>query len=508
MFLNSNSLPEKLHSKYCIIGSGVGGSSVIEALLKNGKNNFILIEAGGKDGNSDLVQSINLGRSFNMPLTRSIQLGGTTNIWGGGFSPLDDIDFEAKDENGVFRWPFTKDELLLSYAKAASLFGIPNLDLFNRSSLPKSRRKQIDHLKSNKNVMQEKIFQIPLPLYRFKERLEEIFKNSNTRHCVLNSPALELLYSNGTVTAVKVGTKNAIKIIEADNFIICAGALETPRLLLNSNIDNPNIGRFLMDHPKGYVAELDLKNNPLPKDHIFAVMKYYGKHPLQAKAGFILNPDILKDNFLLNHNVYIKPIYSDLDTMERIEKLGVIVHTFRGSKSKVRDLAYLFKNSIDLIRGIFYKYDLKQTYDKAGLFIVAEQTPSKMSRVRLGMDVDDWGYPRAQVDWHIKDSDLININKYIKILIDNLGPELGDFSKGCIANQDYFKKNLSSAAHHMGTARMGASIKNSVVDANLKVFGFDNLYICDASIFPSGGNANPSLTISALAFKAVKKIIL
>lgn len=506
MFLNGNSLCEGLHGKYCIIGSGVGGSSVIEALLRNGKDNFILIEAGSKEGNSDRIRGSNSGMAFDMPLTRSVQLGGTTNVWGGGFAPLDDVDFEAMDGNGVLRWPITKLELMPSYSKAANLFGIPNLDLFGRSALPESRRVQLDHLNSNKKVVQEKIFQIPLPLFRFKERLQDIFGDSKTRHCILNAPALELIHDNGIVSAVKVGTKNGLKVIEADYFFICAGALETPRLLMNSNFENPNIGRYLMDHPKGYVTQVDLKRNPLPKDHIFAVMKYYGKHPLQTKAGFILKPDVLKTNGLLNHNIYIKPLYSDLDTMKRIEKLGVIVHTLRGSRSKMRDLVHLVRNFTDLLRGVLYKYDINQTYDRVGLFIVAEQTPYEISQVRLDEDVDDWGYPRAEIHWQISDSDLDNVNKFMEIVIDNLGPELGEFSKGCVINQGYFKDNLSSAAHHMGTARMGASEENAVVDSNLKVFGFDNLHICDASVFPSGGNANPSLTISALAFHTVDKI--
>ena len=55
---------------------------------------------------------------------------------GGGFTPLDDIDFEAVDVNGALRWPITKNELMPSYTKAANLFGIPNLDLFDRSGLP------------------------------------------------------------------------------------------------------------------------------------------------------------------------------------------------------------------------------------------------------------------------------------------------------------------------------------------------------------------------------------
>lgn len=506
MFLRSSDIDKILQTEICIIGSGVGGSSAIEGLLEANKSKFILVEAGGLSSSSNSVSASLSGRQFDMPLTRVVELGGTTNVWGGGLTPLDDVDFDSLDENFELRWPLRKQDLLSSYQKAAKMFGIMSLDLFSRSTLPESRRNQLDHLDGNKEVIKEKIFQIPLPLFRFKERLKSIFETSETRHCILNAPALELVHSAGRVSEVKIGTDQGIKTIKADQFIICAGALETPRLLLNSNIDNPNIGRYLMDHPKGYIAQLDLERNPLPKDHIFAVMKYYGKHPLQAKAGFLLRPNILKANSLLNHHVYVKPIYSDLDTMERIERLGVIVHTLRGSKSKIRDLLYLLRNFTDLFRGLLYKFDLNQTYDKAGLFVIAEQTPYKESYVQLGSDVDEWGYRRAQIHWQIKESDLDNIKKFIDVLINNLGPKLADFSKGQIANTNYFKETLSSAAHHMGTARMGISAEHSVVNADLKVFGFDNLYICDASVFPSGGNANPSLTISALTFYAMEKL--
>ena len=40
-----------------------------------------------------------------------------------------------------------------------------------------------------------------------------------------------------------------------------------------------------------------------------------------------------------------------------------------------------------------------------------------------------------------------------------------------------------------------------VVDKNLRVFGTDNLFICDGSVFPTAGSANPTLTITALAVR-------
>ena len=46
---------------------------------------------------------------------------------------------------------------------------------------------------------------------------------------------------------------------------------------------------------------------------------------------------------------------------------------------------------------------------------------------------------------------------------------------------------------------MSDTEENGVVDKNLKVFGVDNLYVCDGSIFPTSGNVNCGLTISAFA---------
>jgi choline dehydrogenase-like flavoprotein len=58
---------------------------------------------------------------------------------------------------------------------------------------------------------------------------------------------------------------------------------------------------------------------------------------------------------------------------------------------------------------------------------------------------------------------------------------------------------MADAAHHMGTTRMGSSNRDGAVDKNCKVFGIANLYVAGSSVFPTGGNANPMLTILALS---------
>jgi choline dehydrogenase-like flavoprotein len=66
--------------------------------------------------------------------------------------------------------------------------------------------------------------------------------------------------------------------------------------------------------------------------------------------------------------------------------------------------------------------------------------------------------------------------------------------------------DANDALHHSGTTRMGSSPKTSVVDSGLRVHGVKNLYVCGASVFPSSGYANPTLTAMALAFRLAKTI--
>jgi choline dehydrogenase-like flavoprotein len=65
-----------------------------------------------------------------------------------------------------------------------------------------------------------------------------------------------------------------------------------------------------------------------------------------------------------------------------------------------------------------------------------------------------------------------------------------------------------SATHVFGTCRMGNEPRTSVVDAYCRSHDHPNLYITDASVFPSsGGGEAPSLTIHALAVRAADAIV-
>lgn len=63
------------------------------------------------------------------------------------------------------------------------------------------------------------------------------------------------------------------------------------------------------------------------------------------------------------------------------------------------------------------------------------------------------------------------------------------------------------SAHQMGTAAMGRDPSTSVTDSWGRVHGFENLFVCDGSLFPTSIGVNPQLTIAALADRSARHIL-
>ena len=58
----------------------------------------------------------------------------------------------------------------------------------------------------------------------------------------------------------------------------------------------------------------------------------------------------------------------------------------------------------------------------------------------------------------------------------------------------------------MGTTRMGDDARTSVVDADLKLHSVDNVYAAGASVFPTSGCANPTMTLVALSIRLAETL--
>src|SRR5215217_7529660 len=66
--------------------------------------------------------------------------------------------------------------------------------------------------------------------------------------------------------------------------------------------------------------------------------------------------------------------------------------------------------------------------------------------------------------------------------------------------------NIPTTAHILGGAAIGPDPERGVIDARQRVFGYENLLVCDGSAIPANVGVNPSLTITALAEHAMSHI--
>jgi choline dehydrogenase-like flavoprotein len=60
--------------------------------------------------------------------------------------------------------------------------------------------------------------------------------------------------------------------------------------------------------------------------------------------------------------------------------------------------------------------------------------------------------------------------------------------------------------HHIGTARMADTAAQGVVDAECQVHGMRNLFVSGSAVFPTSSQANPTLTIVALAVRLAERL--
>ena len=132
----------------------------------------------------------------------------------------------------------------------------------------------------------------------------------------------------------------------------------------------------------------------------------------------------------------------------------------------------------------------------ATLGVLGEILPWEDNRVELAEEKDQYGLRVAKVTFNLHDND--------KKLIDFAKNKVMDVMRAAGAEQVVQE---SRYAHLVGAARMGSDPKSSVVDKFGRTHDIPNLFVCDGSILPTQGSANPGLTIQALAARTADYLI-
>lgn len=124
------------------------------------------------------------------------------------------------------------------------------------------------------------------------------------------------------------------------------------------------------------------------------------------------------------------------------------------------------------------------------------------NRVTLCNEKDQLGRPRARIEWQLGERDLYTMSRVIHLFDKALRREgIGRVERAFPDEPSAWKRAAEGGKHHMGTTRMDRDRHRGVVDENSRVHGTPNLFVAGSSVFPSGGFANPTLTIVALAVR-------
>jgi choline dehydrogenase-like flavoprotein len=135
---------------------------------------------------------------------------------------------------------------------------------------------------------------------------------------------------------------------------------------------------------------------------------------------------------------------------------------------------------------------------RMGATAFAEMLPDHRNRITLDQTKKDkWGLPVLAIDCQIRENEL----KMRK----DMGPEMAAMLEAAGAKDvnvydgDYAP---GMGIHEMGTARMGTSPKNSVLNRHNQVWDAPNVFVTDGAAMTSASCVNPSLTYMALTARA------
>jgi choline dehydrogenase-like flavoprotein len=247
---------------------------------------------------------------------------------------------------------------------------------------------------------------------------------------------------------------------------ICGYSIETPRLLLNSaagrfphGIGNgaDQVGRYVMVQGAPQVAgrfPLELRMYKAPPPEISSE-QFYETDPHRGFArGFAIQT--------------VGPL--PIGWAEHVLAAG---HWGQALREYMRDYNHWYV-----------------------LGALSELLPLPDNRVTLAVDtVDRHGLPVARMDYTQCDNDRDNIafaKRTLRAILKAAGA------------QDILE--IDRYAHLVGGCRMGVDPEHSVVDADHRVWGLANLFVCDGSVMPTQGSANPALTIMALASRLAHRL--
>jgi choline dehydrogenase-like flavoprotein len=516
------SLQQNIHrtvgADILIVGAGVAGLTLANCLRRNGIR-VVILESGGGEQLSEthpLNRVIQLGDAYGGAAAGRFRcLGGTSTRWGGALIPFLPSDLMERPYLNLPSFPVGMDDVHPYLSQVERDFGI------DEGSYEEGFVEQFGASKH-----------IPTgdPDFRVRFAKWPPFKKRNVatlfRDVVQRDPDLEISL-NSTATDFKIDRESGRLMsvtarhgersisVKAKRFVICAGAIETTRLLLLINrqhddrifMDCQALGHYFYDHLSINTALI--RAHDINRLNRLAGFRFVGS--TMRSLRFELSPSAQANEGVgsaFGHISFRTERATGFDVLRQLLRSRQRGVSFRPAllADALRDLPYFAKLAFWRSAHNQLLWPTPAHYE---FHIVVEQLPRFNNYIALASEKDVFGLPLAAINWRVAPEDCITFDVFRR-LFESYWERQGLRRVGDLVwTHDPLSKTISEADvyHPGGSTRMGADRRNSVVDSDLSVFGIPNLWTASTAAFPSGGGANPTLTLMLFTLRLADHLV-
>ena len=502
------------HWDAIIVGSGFGGAMVAERLVAAGAR-VLMIERGDWVARGDAAwlpeASLDLTPHYSREIPYRCEVGGYKPEIGapscvGGpsvFYGCVSFRFRERDFEGDpdvvgasgAAWPYRYDELEPYYTEAERLLGVAGDDAGDPTAPPRrapypqppaplapiSRR-----IAESAATLGLSPFRLPLAINHGElegRRACVGCRTCDTFACAIEAKndvattmirplvargltlwprtvALALEEEGGRILALRVHRKDTGETarLRADRFVLAAGALGTPHLLLASRLDEKSpakaaVGRYLMRHNNAMV---------------------FGFYPARPDRERVFHKQIAIHDWYFGDG--------------ELTKLGGVQQVMTPPRELVK--THLPRGTKALL-GAF-------TEQLTGLLCIAEDQPDAANGMSVDWDRRDaLGLPQLVIRHRYTERDhraLRALTRRARRVLRRSGAWF------------FHTHAIKTFSHAVGSVRMGVDPATSPLDGDGRFRGVANLWVTDGSALPTSAGVNPSLTIAANALRAGERI--
>jgi choline dehydrogenase-like flavoprotein len=505
----------------CVVGAGVAGLMAAVRLARDRLVRVVVIESGVEKNDttmSDLDGIDNPAGNYDGNL-RARGLGGTSSRWDGKLLPISRSDMAGRPWVDQQPWPFDVAELDRYTRQLETMLGVDSSPY----------EKSISFLLDPDGLLPRKD---PDFLQRWPKRprpsdlnIADVLREELAAHpnidIWLGATASRFAFdpvSDRLDAIVATDHYGRSLTVNADEFIIAAGALESTRLMLIADRQSGGVvtrssdalGRYFNDHLGLNVATVR------PLDQLQTSRALADRWTLGGNRHlhFELRPEVQEQGRVASAYFDFGAMESETSALTQI-RVAAEAAKSRRPAAMLLSTPHVLTGLPDLVKTTAWRYGRKKRYWSSDttieLKIWIEQLPRWSNRIVLSDATDSLGQPRLRCELDKTDDEERTLRFTVNKIREFWARHLSDVATlEWIAEVDEpgirLVDHTVELAHPAGSTRMGTDPATSVVDTSLRVHAVPNLSIASSSVFPTSGSANPTLTVIQLAMRAADAV--